>query len=478
MSLINEIKDVVNSHQSEAIMLNDEIWKYAELRFHENKSAELLSGVLEKEGFDVGKGLAGIGTAFRATYGTGKPVIGILGEFDALSGLSQQAGVCTEEPLVEGGSGHGCGHNSLGAASLTAAVAVKDYLLKHGSEGTIIFFGCPGEEGGSGKTFMARAGVFDSLDAALTWHPGTHNAVFNAETLANYQVYFKYFGKSSHASASPYLGRSALDAVELMNVGVNYLREHMIPQARIHYAVTDTGGKSPNVVQAEAEVLYLIRAPQVKQVDELYSRVCNIARGAALMTGTRLKISFDKACSNFIPNRTLGKLLEQEFCRIGAPPFTEEDYVFARKMRETFSEDDIGDSLDLARRMMGSRAKDLFGSYRDKILSDTIIPMDYKPFKLFGSTDVGDVSRIVPTAQIYAACYAIGTPGHSWQIVSQGTTPMAHKGMLTAAKVLAAAALALLQDRTITEEAKKELSESLDGATYVCPIPENVEPHI
>jgi len=478
MCSMTDVEKAVDSYKGKAISLNDEIWKYAELRFHENKSAELLSDTLEKEGFNVERGLAGIGTAFRAVYGTGRPVIGILGEFDALPGLSQRAGAFEKEPIVEGGSGHGCGHNILGAASLTAAVAVKEYLEEHGSKGTVIFFGCPGEEGGSGKAFMARAGVFDSLDAALTWHPGTHNAVFHAETLANYQVYFKYFGRSSHAAASPYLGRSALDAVELMNVGVNYLREHMIPQARVHYAVTDTGGKSPNVVQAEAEVLYLIRAPQVKQVDELYHRVCDIAKGAALMTGTRLEISFDKGCSNLMPNKVLGRLLEREFRRIGAPPFSGEDYVFARKMRETFSEDDIEDSLDFAKKMMGGRAGELFGAYRDKILSDTVIPMDDKPFSLFGSTDVGDVSWIVPTAQIYAACYAIGTPGHSWQIVSQGTTSLAHKGMLAAAKTLAASALSLMQNPGMVEEAKKEFSESLDGATYVCPIPENVEPHI
>src|SRR5699024_4100684 len=252
--------------------------------------------LLKAEGFQVERDVGGIETAFIATYGDGSPVIGILGEYDALSGMSQQAGVPTKTPIKEGDNGHGCGHNLLGVGSLGAVLAVKQMIDERQLSGTIRYYGCPAEEGGSGKTYMVRAGLFDDVDIALTWHPGTSNSIMCGQSLANYQVYYKFKGKSSHATISPHLRRSALDAVELMNVGVNYLREHIIPEARVHYAVTHTGGHSPNVVQAEAEVLYLMRAPQVDDVEHIYKRINDIAKGAALMTGTEVDIVFDKAC--------------------------------------------------------------------------------------------------------------------------------------------------------------------------------------
>lgn len=469
--------EIIEKKKDIFIDVNDKIWEYAETRFEEYKSAELLCKVLEDEGFKVERGVADISTAFVGSFGSGKPIIAILGEYDALSGISQKSGTDNKEPLVEGGNGHGCGHNILGTGALAAAVAVKNYVEENNIEGTIRYYGCPGEEGGSGKAFMARDGVFDDVDIALTWHPGSHNGIMSVTSLANYQVYFKFHGRSAHAAACPHLGRSALDAVELMNVGVNYLREHVIPEARIHYAVTNTGGTSPNVVQPEAEVLYLIRAPKTSQVQEIYERVCKIAKGAAMMTETECEIVFDKACSNCIPNNTLETLLYENYKDVGVPQFDEEERKFAKKIRATLSDTEKNSDLHMAIALMGGKkGREMAKELRDKDLSDMILPYYQLSMALPGSTDVGDVSWIVPTAQIFTACYALGTPAHSWQMVAQGATSLAHKGMLTAGKVIAMTALDALMNPEIIDKAKKELKEKLDGEAYVCPIPTDVMP--
>ena len=304
---------------------SDRIWDQPETAFQEFHSTDVLCELLEKEGFRVEKNLAGIATAFSGTYGSGKPVVGILGEFDALSGLSQESESLEKTALVDGAPGHGCGHNLLGAGSVAAAIAVKEYLEKNGKEGTVIFFGCPGEEGGSGKSFMARDGVFDNLDFAVTWHPGDKNVVSVGSSLANYQIIYRFYGQASHAAACPELGRSALDAVELMNTGVQYLREHIIQEARIHYAITNTGGYSPNVVQPYSEVLYLIRAPKNSQVKEIYERVNDIARGAALMTGTKMELQFVKACSNLVDNTVMEEIMQKNLEEIEREPYTAEE---------------------------------------------------------------------------------------------------------------------------------------------------------
>ena len=311
----------------------DEIWEHPELAFEEYHSAACLCDALRREGFAVETGLAGIETAFSATFGSGRPVIGILGEFDALSGLGQKAFETHSEPNGKA-AGHGCGHNLLGTGSLAAAIAVKRWLEERPGKGTVIYFGCPGEEGGSGKAFMARDGVFDGLDAAFYWHPDEETYVRTNKSLANIQVRFVFDGIASHAGAEPELGRSALDAVELMNVGVNYLREHMIDDARVHYAVTDTGGISPNVVQKHAEVLYLIRAPRNDQASSIYERVCKIAQGAALMTETKESHVFIKACSNTVINGPMTQMLQKIMEELDPPEPTEADIAFARKMSE------------------------------------------------------------------------------------------------------------------------------------------------
>ena len=287
----------------------DKVWGFAELRYQEHQSSRLQKELLRSEGFVIEENLGGISTAFRARYGSGHPVVGILGEFDALPGLSQEAGLAEKKPLVKEGPGHGCGHNLLGTGAFAAALGLKHYLEANHRPGTVKFFACPAEEGGSGKGFMARAGVFNGLDAAFCWHPGTVNSAATESTMANYQVCYHFYGTSSHAAMSPELGRSALDALELMNNGVQYLREHIPTNTRVHYAITNAGGNAPGIVQAYAEGLYLMRAPQLPQVKELYERVNRIAQGAAMMTDTRVEIEFIKACSNTVLNTELLKLL-------------------------------------------------------------------------------------------------------------------------------------------------------------------------
>jgi aminobenzoyl-glutamate utilization protein B len=474
----NQLDEIIEQKSQFFAHTSDKIWDYAELRFAENQSADLLCEILTSEGFSVNKGIAGLATAFVASFGSGSPVVAILGEYDALSGLSQQKNVAKQESITRRQNGHGCGHNLLGVGSLAAAIAVKQYLSQTQIAGTIRYYGCPGEEGGSGKTFMAREGAFDGADVAVTWHPMTHNTVFSMSTLANVQVAFKFHGKSSHAGTAPHLGRSALDAVELMNVGVNYLREHIVQEARVHYAITNSGGTSPNVVQAETEVLYLLRAPQVAQVQGIYERICKIAQGAALMTETQCEIAFEKACSNYIPNRVLGKLLLKNFNEVGVPRPDEQETRFAYAIQNTLTEQERISDLQMAADFIGEERKDLLQTLRQSVLADVILPGVYSPKLLSGSTDVGDVSWIMPTAQLCVACNVFGTPGHSWQTVVQSATSFAHKGMLTAGKVMARAIVDILEQPALVSEAQMELKESLAGASYVCPIPVDVIPKL
>ncbi|KZE46320.1 amidohydrolase [Brevibacillus parabrevis] len=460
------IAEMIESKRDSFIKVSDRIWEFAETRFQEYRSAELLAQTLESEGFQVKRGVGGIQTAFIGSFGSGTPVVAILGEFDALSGMSQKKGQAKEEPEVPGANGHGCGHNLLGTASLAAAVAVKQYMEENNLPGTVRYYGCPGEEGGSGKSFMARAGLFDDVDFALCWHPMGYNSIMAVESLANYQVYFKFKGKSAHAAASPHLGRSALDAVELMNVGVNYLREHIITDARVHYAITNSGGLSPNVVQPYAEVLYLVRAPKVDQVQEIYERVCKIAKGAAMMTETEVEIVFDKACSNLVQNRTLEEVMYKNYQKLGVPVHDEAELQLAKAMRATLSEQE---KATAERQSPGTPDPDMV---------TWLNPYNGGTIPLNGSTDVGDVSWITPTAQCTTACFINGSTLHSWQWVALGATSMAHKGMLHAGKVMAATAVDMLQNPELIAKAKAELKERLGGKEYVCPIPDEVMPSV
>lgn len=468
MRLHEEISTLVESKKEASIQLSDCIWAIPELHFQEKKSAQYMKEALEKEGFETNIGVAHLDTAIVGTFGTGKPVIAFLGEYDALPGLSQKGGATQHEPLEDGGSGHGCGHNLLGTGAFAAAVAVKDYLEQHNQSATIRFYGCPAEENGSGKAYMVKEGIFDDVDIAITWHPGTFASAMTCSSLANYAATFKFTGKSAHAAAAPHLGRSALDAVELMNVGVNYLREHIIPEARVHYAITNSGGNSPNVVQPYAEVSYLMRAPEKHQVQEIYKRIVNIAKGATLMTETSVEIEFDGAASNLITNKTLYDIMYKQILEIGTPTYTIEDEQHAQAIFATFSPEVQATAL------LGLKKADV-AKLKGKVIADHI-PSLPPEFILGGSTDVGDVSWIVPTVQCTTATMALGTPLHTWQVVSQGVMPIAHKGMLQAAKIMACTAIELIDNPTIIEEAKKELKERLDGETYVSLIPEGVLP--
>jgi aminobenzoyl-glutamate utilization protein B len=446
--------------------LSDDIWEYAELRFQEHKAVAAQSAHLEAEGFKVTTGLAGMPTAFVAEAGSGTPIIGFLGEYDALAGLSQVAGAADQRALVAGAAGQGCGHNMLGAGSMLAAVLVKEYLAVHNLPGTVRYYGCPGEEGGSGKTFMARDGIFDDLDVAFCWHASTFNGVMSVRSLANIQVYFRFKGRAAHAAGAPHLGRSALDAVELTNVGVNYLREHMPTDCRVHYAVTNTGGISPNVVQANAEVLYLVRAPDVVKAKALYERVCKVAQGAAMMTETELQIEIDKACSDTLPNAALEMSLYENLKLMGPVPFDEADQAFGGEIQKSFTEEHIRSN------MATYDVKEV----PPRPLHDGLLPFDGNAMNRPGSTDVGDVSWVTPTAQVFGACWAVGTPGHSWQVVAQGKSGAAHKGMLHAAKALAASALDVIYDPDLLARAKAEFHVKTEGKPYLCPIPADVKP--
>ncbi|HEY0288061.1 MAG TPA: M20 family metallopeptidase [Pseudomonas sp.] len=465
---MNSIIDrYIDSHQQPFCALADHIWDLAELKFAEHQSCETHARTLEQAGFRVQRNLGGLPTAMLAEYGSGEPIIALLGEYDALPGLSQVAGLPQAKPVEHQGAGHGCGHNLLGCASLLAAIAVKQAMVEGKLEGTLRYYGCPAEEGGSGKTFLVRAGAFDGVDAALTWHPDSFNGVSTFKNLANLQAYFRFQGRASHAAISPHLGRSALDAVELMNVGSNYLREHMPADTRLHYAITNSGGHSPSIVQHHAEVLYLLRGSEMNGVLDLFERVKNVAAGAALMTETQMSVQFDRATSSVLGNFTLENLLQECLEEVGGAQPDENDELQARRFRETFSDEDIT-----------SAYTDLGLVRDDSVLHQGVVPLAKQRTSIFASSDVGDVSRVVPTAQLYMACYAIGTAFHSWQMVAQGKSNFAHKGMLQTAKVLANAAYTLLTDRERVAAARQEFSQLIIKTPYRCPLPEDIMPPI
>lgn len=456
--------------------ISDKIWEYAETRFSLKQSADELCKVLDTEGFEVERGCGGMDDAFVATFGSGKPVIGILAEYDALPNISQVAGLPEKKMLVEGGAGHGCGHHLLGAGALAGAVAIKDYMQEKALGGTVKLFGCPAEESGSGKAFMARAGLFNGIDSILTWHPMTETTVWSTSSLANYQVYFQFKGVSTHAAAAPHHGRSALDAAELMSVGVNYLREHIIQEARIHYAYIDAGGLSPNVVQPTAKVLYFIRAPHSSQVKEIFERVVKVAEGAAHMTETQMEVVWDSACAEYIINDTLSKAMYANMEALGAIPFTEEEQAFARQFTATLGDHAQQELYGMLKSRFPQISAEKLREMAAKPLQDSLYPYTMSDSAMPGSTDVGDASWNAPTAQLTTACYPTGTVAHSWQFVACGKSSIAHKGMLYAGKVIAMTALDLLEQPELIRQAKKEYDERLGDEQYSCPIPADVQP--
>lgn len=459
MNYLDIIKESLNKEAALIISVSDKIWDFAEVRYEEKLSSTLMAQTLEDSGFEIVRNAGGIETAFVASFGTGEPVVAFLGEYDALPALSQEANINCYAPVENAGNGHGCGHNLLGAGVLAAALATKACIEKLGLSGTIKYYGCPAEEGGGGKAFMARAGLFDGVDVAFTWHPWDENLAYNARMLATNQIKYIFKGKSTHAAFSPHMGRSALDGVELMNVGANFLREHIIPEARLHYAITNAGGNAPNVVQSDAYVLYKVRSPKMHQVREITERVKDIARGAALMTGTQVTMEFDAASADLIPNVTLASMMDEELSKFGPVTFTSEEKAFAQSIQATFSDEE-------KRRIEKS----------GKILSEDLTALRKEPDFLNGSTDVGDVSWLVPVGQVYITTCAWGTAPHSWQMVTQGKSSYAHKGMLLAGSVLAASAVRALTNPALITAAKEEHILQLEGETYISLLPEEAQP--
>ena len=455
----------------------DHIWEYAELSLMEDRSAEYYCGVLEKEGFQVEKGICGIRTAFSASFGSGRPVIGILAEYDALSGLSQEGGSLEQKEITPGGCGHGCGHNLLGAGAFGAALGVKEYLEKTGKEGTVILYGCPGEEGGAAKAFMARDGLWKSLDAALTWHPEDVNEVRTGSSNSCIQTQYKFTGIPSHAAGAPELGRSALDAVELMNIGVQFLREHMSSRARIHYAITDAGGCSPHVVQPRASVLYMVRSNHVAEAVELQKRVDKIADGAALMTETTVERKFIDGLADTICNHVLEKVLYDNFKQLGVPSYTKEELEFADRLAATYQGNDAVPGVGAENDMELKDQVEQLQKESGHKMNDFLAPFYQGDAFTAGSTDVGDVSWLTPTAQIRVAAWPNGCPGHSWQNVSCVRTSIGHKAAVHAGKVLAAAAIDLIEDPEILKKARAEF-EKRTASGFVCPIPADAVPTV
>lgn len=417
-----------------------QIWGFAEVGYQEEKSSALLASQLEGAGFTVRRGVAEIPTAFVATWGSGKPVIGILGEFDALPGLSQEA-VPERKPIVENAPGHGCGHHLFGTGSVAAAIAVKEWLAGAKRPGTIRFYGTPAEEGGSGKVYMVRAGLFADVDVVIGWHPGDRNEASPLSSLANVNAKFRFRGVSAHASAAPDKGRSALDGVEAMNDMVNMMREHVPQETRIHYVIT-RGGQAPNVVPDFAEVYTYARHPDMRVLDGIWQRIVNAAKGAALGTGTTMDFEIIGGVYNVLPNRYLSSLQHRNLERVGGISYTAEERAFAQAIRKTL--DETG-SLPLGSEQQIQPSREGTSG---------------------ASTDTGDVSWVVPTVQVTAATWAPGTPAHSWQAVACGATSIGVKGMLVAAKTMALTALDLFTDPVHIQKARVEFDERRGTFTY------------
>jgi aminobenzoyl-glutamate utilization protein B len=406
-----------------------QIWSFAEVGYQEEKSSALLQSQLRSAGFDVKSGVAQIPTAFVASWGSGRPIIGIVGEFDALPGLSQKA-VPQREAIQMGQPGHGCGHHLFGTASTAAAIAVKEWLEANHRTGTLRFYGTPAEEGGAGKVYMVKAGLFDDVDAVVSWHPADRNGVSPVSNLANISAKFRFRGLSAHAAAAPDKARSALDAVEAMDNMVNMMREHVPQETRIHYVITD-GGKAPNVVPDFAEVYYVARQPDMRILDGIWERIVNAAKGAALGTGTTMEMEIIGAVYNVLPNEYLASIQRKNLLKVGGVTYTADERAFAESIRKTLTEPMLP---------LGSESQ--------------IQPV--RSEMTYASTDMGDVSWRVPTVQLSAATWVPGTPAHSWQAVAAGGTTIGAKGMMVAAKTMALTTIDLFSDPTHITKAREE----------------------
>ena len=450
-----EFLNEIDRCAQEIIGVSDAMWDTPELGFGEYASSAMLSDALERHGFRITKGLADIPTAFKAEFGFGRPAIGLLAEFDALPNLNYCFGVTEPILRTDAKNGHGCGHNLFAGGSLGAALALKAYVERQG-KGSVTLFGCPGEENRGGKVYLSRAHVFDGMDAIVSWHPEKMHMVRTRPSLANVEVDYTFHGIASHAGGSPERGRSALDAVELMSVGCNYLREHMPTTCRIHYAYLNAGGEAPNIVQSQATVRYLIRANDNEEVQTLRARVAKVAQGAAMMTETDVEWKVVSAYSDLITNSVMQQVGYEAMQDIPIPVPNEADIAFGQALQKTItlSKEDACKPL-----------------YADRVLP----PAPPKPHG--GSTDTADVSWNCPTLQFHIATWVVGTPGHSWQAVAQGKTRFAHEALKYAGKVLASTAIRLMEDPGRLAAARAEWREKT-AQGYVCPLPDEVLPEI
>jgi aminobenzoyl-glutamate utilization protein B len=445
---------VVAAKADEIRSVNHAIWEFAEVGLAEHRSSALLIERIKAAGFHVQTGVADMPTAFVASWGSGRPVIGILAEYDALPDLSQKVST-TPEPHEAGRPGHGCGHSGLGAGALGAAIAVKQAMEQHRIPGTIRLYGTPAEETTIGKVYMQLAGVFNDLDVCLHWHPSSKNEVWNGGSKALVSAKFTFSGLSAHASGNPDQGRSALDGVELMNVGVNFAREHVKEDARFHYVVTQGGGQ-PNVVPASATVWYFTRADDHKDVERYFAWLQDIARGAALMSQTKLSMAIDTDCHELIPNTPLAELIQRNLAKLAPPKFTTEENAFAQRLQAPLAEQ--------------------FGKTFSMPLDDSVHPLSATPEITKGSTDVGDISWHVPTVGLRTACFPVGSPGHCWQNVASIRSSIGDKGTVYAAQVLSASALELFQNPQIIAAAKADFDARMKDRKYTTLIPKGQKP--
>lgn len=445
--------------------ISDEIWANPELGHREFFASKAHADFLEGEGFHISWNIGGLRTAFVAEWGSGKPYIGFAGEYDALSNLSQK-NQSFPEPIVPGGLGHGCGHNLLGTGCMAAAIVIRYWLENAGIPGTVRYYGCPSEESTCGKTFMARAGAFDDLDAAFTFHPASANFASKGSTVGVNDIRFHFHGRAAHAGGSPHLGRSALDAVELMNVGVNYLREHVTSNVRIHYVITN-GGDLPNIVPADAEVWYFIRAYQSEEIDSVTERVRKIAQGAALMTETTFEEKFVSACSSVLSNHTLADMLYQAMRIVGPIQFTKDEKAYAAEINNHYPKE-VATSL-FANRKLPEQMRG------QPLLGENFPSLDEGKIETF-STDVGDLSWITPVSMLNTTCWASGAPGHSWGVVATGAMSIGHKGMMHAAKIMALAAMDLFTNPEQLRLVREEFETATIKHPYHNPLPAYVKP--
>ena len=460
-----EIADWLDEHQPRFTRMADAIWDRPELQFLEFEASKLQADFLQREGFRISWDIAGISTAFVAEWGSGTPVLAFAGEYDALPGLSQKD-QSTPDAIAAGAPGHGCGHNLLGVGCLAAAVALKAWLQRSGHSGTIRYYGCPAEEGGSGKVFMGRAGAFADLDATFNWHPWYLNSAMKGSMLGVNRYYFRFKGKTAHAAADPHSGRSALDALELMNIGVNYLREHVTDDVRLHYSIL-SGGLAPNVVPDYAESYYYVRAHEPQNLADVCQRVMRIAKGAAMMTDTEVEIVYKSGSTRVLSNETLADLQNDVMRELGGIEFSAEERAYAAEINRHFGDANVKTLIE---------RYGLPAALAEQPLIGAVLPSADKGLVSPASSDMGDMSWYAPCSMLQTATWASRAAAHSWGVVATGRMSIGHKGMMYAATVMALAAAKLILSPDILERAQAEFQAAIKRNPYICPIPEHVRP--